>query len=103
MTIATVDHEGRVIIPRSIREQLDIKAGDCLLFRVEGEDRLVVQRVHQEATEAAGKPQEGLDHGITLAQMDRANARRMDEEIRLAGWIPTSWSAISTLDDPDHS
>ncbi|MBF8274908.1 MAG: hypothetical protein HW380_4013 [Magnetococcales bacterium] len=43
------------------------------------------------------------DRMLTVAQMDQANSRRMEEEFRLAGWIHTSWSSISAPDDPERS
>ncbi|HAT49675.1 MAG: hypothetical protein HQL07_00040 [Nitrospirae bacterium] len=35
------------------------------------------------------------DGALTVAQMDRDHARRMDEEMRLSGMKHTSWSSIS--------
>ncbi|MBF0150171.1 MAG: hypothetical protein HQL84_09015 [Magnetococcales bacterium] len=39
----------------------------------------------------------------TVAEIDQANFRRMEEEFRLAGWIHTSWSSISAPDDSERS
>ncbi|MBF0131495.1 MAG: hypothetical protein HQL75_02770 [Magnetococcales bacterium] len=41
------------------------------------------------------------DGELTVAQMDRAHARRMEEEMRLSGMKHTSWSSISACDDED--
>jgi AbrB family looped-hinge helix DNA binding protein len=43
-TAATVTSKGQVTIPKAVRDALGIKAGDEVIFRVEG-DRAVLARV----------------------------------------------------------
>lgn len=42
-TAATMTSKGQVTVPKAVREALGLKAGDAVLFRVEG-DRAVLAR-----------------------------------------------------------
>jgi AbrB family looped-hinge helix DNA binding protein len=43
--IVKIDKSGRVVIPKGVRKELGIKKEDQLLLSVQGEDRLLLQKL----------------------------------------------------------
>jgi len=59
MNISKVSKKGQIVIPREIREKYNIKAGDVLLFRMEGEKIIIeVSRENMKDILKEGKPLE---------------------------------------------
>lgn len=92
MTIAILDQRGGVMIPQEIRDELNLQPGDCLKFSVLGDDGLIVRRLPHQVVEYPGE----TVSIPTIAEIDQANARRLEGEIQLRH---TSWSAISSMED----
>ncbi|MBF0421170.1 MAG: AbrB/MazE/SpoVT family DNA-binding domain-containing protein [Magnetococcales bacterium] len=92
MNIAILDRRGGVTIPQEIRDQMNLRPGDRLAFRISGGDELVVHRLPPQTEETRDRRTEVP----TVAEIDQANARRLEEEIRLRH---TSWSDVSSSDD----
>lgn len=80
-TAATVTSKGQVTIPKPVRDALGIKAGDELIFRVEG-DRAVLARTPDFLALAgavrvpAAKRNAAWDDVIRRTRSNRAAARR---------------------------
>lgn len=102
MTVATIGRAGEIVIPQALRERLNLQAGDRLEFSIDGENTLTARLLPRNDHRTETHSRQAC-HVVTVAQLDRANAQRMTEESQRAGWIPTSWSAVSNLDDPEHT
>ena len=48
----TVDEQGRMVLPSSLREKLGIKKGGKVLIRSENSKRIVIERRNDESVEA---------------------------------------------------
>ncbi|RLG58129.1 MAG: hypothetical protein DRN88_01610 [Candidatus Hydrothermarchaeota archaeon] len=57
--ISRLSKKGQVVIPKEIREKLNIKTGDVLIFRVEG-DKIFIETIREKLKDIlkAGKPVE---------------------------------------------
>jgi len=67
---ATVTSKGRVTIPRTVRDQLAIQAGDRITFRVEGQ-RVVLTRTPELLSLASSIPVPTHTRGATWAEVCR--------------------------------
>ncbi len=92
MPIAKLNPWGGVTIPQEIRDQMNLRPGDRLAFSVSGEGALLVRRLPNQDVDHPGQS----DSIPTVAEIDQANARRLEDEIRLRH---TSWSDVSSSDD----
>ncbi len=54
MAISTVTAKGQVTIPKKVREQLHLRAGDKLDFRIEADGTLRVYPIAKKASEVFG-------------------------------------------------
>jgi AbrB family looped-hinge helix DNA binding protein len=71
MPSATITSKGQITIPKAVRDQLGLREGDRVAFRVVGDGRVVVEPETIDLLDLAGilKPRR---KGVTLADMDEA-------------------------------
>jgi AbrB family looped-hinge helix DNA binding protein len=79
-TTVTIDKAGRVVIPKEIRDELRLEAGDTLALESEGE-RVTLRPVH------AGTPLQKergvwVFHGVKPLSLDEANQLVRDDRQR---------------------
>ena len=69
MTSVTLSSKGQMIIPKSIRDQLHLKAGDKIDIYLEGDNRVMVVPIKKSLRDLKGflpKP----DRAVSLKEMD---------------------------------
>jgi AbrB family looped-hinge helix DNA binding protein len=76
MTQATLTTKGQVTVPKAIREQLHLRAGDRIDFIVNESGEAVIRRVSCEAKEIRGILAHRGSTPITIEQMDEAVSQR---------------------------
>ncbi len=77
----TVDEEGQLVLPETIRQAMHLSTGDTLVARLEGE-RLVLEKPSA-VLEGLKTRFAGLPPGVSLA--DELIAERREEAAREAG------------------
>jgi AbrB family looped-hinge helix DNA binding protein len=88
MAASTLTSKGQVTIPRELRERLGLKQGDRLLFRLDGQGRMIVE---PQAEGPLGRLPGLLGHlagarPVTLPEMREAVRRRSrGKQARLRG------------------
>lgn len=99
MPASTLTSKGQLTLPKTIREQLGLRAGDRVEFRVTGNGQVVVEAATVDLRELRGALKTpGL----------RASVEEMEEAVRTAGtrrwsgWIPTSSSDTSSRTIPSR-
>ncbi len=73
MTSVTLSSKGQMIIPKSIRDQLHLKAGDKIDIYLEGDNRVMVVPIKKSLRDLKGflpKP----DRAVSLKEMDESIA-----------------------------
>ena len=73
MTSVTLSSKGQMIIPKSIRDQLQLKAGDKIDIYLEGDNRVMVVPIKKSLRNLKGflpKP----DRAVSLKEMDQSIA-----------------------------
>jgi AbrB family looped-hinge helix DNA binding protein len=73
MTSVTLSSKGQMIIPKSIRDQLHLKAGDKIDIYLEGDNRVMVVPIKKSLHNLKGflpKP----DRAVSLKEMDQSIA-----------------------------
>lgn len=76
MSQATLTTKGQVTIPKAVRDQLDLKAGDRVDFIVNDAGEAVIRRVSCSTIEVQGMLAHRAQMPMTVAQMDEAVRRR---------------------------
>lgn len=71
---AKVTSKGQVTIPKVVRDALGVEAGDCLLFRLEG-DRVVVTRTPDFLDLAGSVPVPPSKRGASWEEIKRETWR----------------------------
>lgn len=73
---STVTTKGQVTIPKAVRDELDLRAGDRITWSVRGDGAIEVRKESTQTLEALvgmlGKPSRSL----TVAELDEAVAAR---------------------------
>ncbi len=72
MSQATLTTKGQVTIPKVIRDQLDLKAGDRIDFIVSDSGEAVIRRVSRTTEEVQGMLAHRARAPLTVEQMDEA-------------------------------
>lgn len=80
MAFAMITSEGRVTIPKHVRERLGLRAGDRVDFAVEEDGSVRLRRVGSDVRELFGTIR--ADRHVTVEQMDAAIRRRGGEGTR---------------------
>lgn len=73
MTAATMSTKGQLVLPKEIRDQLKLEAGDKIDFQIEAEDRVILRPVKKSLSALEGflpKPAKP----VSLAEMDETIA-----------------------------
>lgn len=73
MTAITLSSKGQMIIPKNIRDQLHLKAGDKVEVHIEGKDRVVIVPLRKSVRDLKGflpKPA----RAVSLEDMDASIA-----------------------------
>ena len=73
MTSVTLSSKGQMIIPKSIRDQLQLKAGDKIDIYLEGDNRVMVVPIKKSLRNLKGflpKP----DRAVSLKEMNQSIA-----------------------------
>ena len=81
MPIATLTGKGQITVPKQVRDQLHLSAGDRVRFLTDGEGRVVMIPATIPITELRGclpAPK----RAVTLAEMDEAIAAVANESSR---------------------
>ena len=74
---ATMTTKGQVTVPKAVRDQLDLKAGDRVDFVVNDAGEAVLRRVSCTAAQVQGMLAHRARRPVTVAQMDEAVRRRI--------------------------
>jgi len=80
--IATLTSKGQITLPKSIRDQLGLVAGDRLDFRVEGGGELRARPIQGSVLRLAGIAKGANTRRRTLEEMDDAIALAAAEGMR---------------------
>jgi antitoxin PrlF len=80
MTTATMTSKGQITIPKSVRESLNLQTGDRVAFVLNGPAEAVLRPVTKSVDQVFGRLHEPGTSGRTVAEMNRAIARRMKGE-----------------------
>ena len=72
MSQATLTTKGQVTIPKAVRKQLDLKAGDRIDFIVNDLGEAVIRRVSRSTEEVRGMLAHRARTPLTVEQMDEA-------------------------------
>ena len=72
MAQATLTTKGQVTIPKAVREQLDLKAGDRIDFIVNDSGEAVIRRLSRSTEEVQGMLAHRARTPVTVEQMDEA-------------------------------
>jgi AbrB family looped-hinge helix DNA binding protein len=70
MSIATLTSKGQTTIPRDIRDDLDLKAGDQLAFTLLADGTVIVRAKRRSITDLYGAAK-GRGKKVALARMKR--------------------------------
>jgi antitoxin PrlF len=89
MLKSTLTSKGQVTIPKQLRDQLGLKMGDRLMFKIEGDGKFVVER--EEADPLAGLVGRlrhlAKDRPMTDEEMNEAIAQHhAEEDERIKGY-----------------
>ena len=77
MSQATLTTKGQVTIPKAVREQLHLEAGDQIDFIVNDSGEAVIRRVSRTAEEVRGMLAHRARTPVTVEQMDEAVRLRL--------------------------
>ena len=72
MSQTTLTTKGQVTIPKAVRDQLDLKAGDRVDFIVTAAGEAVIRRVSRSVEEVKGMLAHRTRLPVTIEQMDEA-------------------------------
>jgi len=50
MNIGKISKKGQIVIPKEIRERFEIKPGDAIIFRIQG-DKIVLEKIQERMSE----------------------------------------------------
>lgn len=79
MVTATITSKGQITIPKSVRESLHLRNGDRVAFVVRGQTDAVLTPISKSVDDVFGTLHAPGGKTCTVADMDRAIARRMRE------------------------
>ena len=85
MAEARMGSKGKITIPRNIREHLKLKLGDKLIFRVTGNDQVVVDVARDHISELYGLLRRKGGKPVSVETMDQAictQVKSRDERTR---------------------
>lgn len=85
MADARIGSKGKITIPRNIREHLKLKLGDKLIFRVTGNDQVVVDVARYHISELYGLLRREDGKPVSVETMDQAiciQVKSRDERTR---------------------
>lgn len=77
MVLATVTSKGQVTIPKSVREALQIKAGDQIELTVESDRTVIMRPVSKRVDHVFGRLRKKVKSSLTTEEMDAAVKKRM--------------------------
>jgi len=80
--IATMTSKGQVTLPKDVRDQMNLKPGDQLDFRVAPDGTLVGRRASRSVMEIAGILARPGQRSVSVEEMDEGIARAVSEENR---------------------
>jgi len=72
MSQATMTTKGQVTIPKTIRDRLEIEAGDRLSFEIDRSGRVILDRVGRDVVELRGMLHREGKKPVSIEEMDRA-------------------------------
>ncbi|KKM06244.1 hypothetical protein LCGC14_1745910 [marine sediment metagenome] len=50
MNIGKISKKGQIVIPKAIRERFEIKPGDAVIFKIQG-DKIVLEKIQEKMSE----------------------------------------------------
>jgi antitoxin PrlF len=82
MLKSTLTSKGQVTIPKEVRDTLGLKMGDRLMFKIEGDGKLVVQRIEKGSLDELFGMLRHLARGrpMTVEEMHESIAQHHAEE-----------------------
>jgi antitoxin PrlF len=90
MLKSTLTSKGQVTIPKEVRDILGLKMGDRLMFKIEGDGKLVVQRVEKGSLDELFGMLRHLAEGrppVTDEEMNEAIAQHLaEDDARIRGY-----------------
>ncbi len=77
MAVATLTRKGRVTIPKTVRDELRLNAGDKLEFLVDPNGYVLVRPVTKSVDDVFGRLHKPGRKPVTVEEMDSAIKQRM--------------------------
>lgn len=75
MPTATLTTKGQITIPKTVRERLELRAGDEVEFSIDGHDRVTMRAARVDVGALRGSLKRPGRAAVSLADMDAAIAR----------------------------
>lgn len=72
MSIATLTSKGQTTIPKAIREKLNLRPGDRILFALETNGRVYIERLNVSVEELSGILHKPRRTPVSIEQMNAA-------------------------------
>jgi AbrB family looped-hinge helix DNA binding protein len=85
MPSATITSKGQVTIPKKVRDQLHLKAGDTLHFQIDSQSTLRVSTEKKDFREISGKfnYKSPKKEGLTVEEMDEGVSEYLRNKYRI--------------------
>jgi len=77
MTVATLTSKGQITIPKSVRDSLQLHAGDKIAFTLNPEGETILKPISKTVDQVYGRLHKAKRRAIPVADMNAAIAKRM--------------------------
>lgn len=82
MPSATITSKGQITIPKQIRDRLNLKNGDSIIFELETENRVVMIPSKRKPADVYGILHKEVREAFTVEEMDNGVAEYFQEKYR---------------------
>jgi len=80
MAVATMTSKGQITLPKAVRNQLNLKAGDRLRFEAQANGTLVGRPATRSALDLIGVLKRKVQRPVAVEDMDRSIARELKKK-----------------------
>ncbi len=77
MTVATLTSKGQITIPKSVRDSLQLHAGDKIAFTLNPNGETILKPLSKSVDQVYGRFHKADRRAVTVAGMNEAMAKRM--------------------------